>query len=340
MEELKRKARAYDEALEKAKRLYEKGTITESLCHIFPELAESEDERIRKALIEMVHDTTGDELWVDYGIHKEETLAWLEKQGEQKTEVKYVYTKFQIGDTIVEIKPNGYCQPVRVKYIGDGAYSCESDDGKRSLSFPIINQDDYELVEQKHAWSEEDEKKLNYLIALLQNSTMTNVALSATNEGIEDFLKSLKNRVQPQPKQEWSEEDKDFIERLIDVTELWVNGKSVRKLYSTALMYQEWLKSLKNRVQPQPKREWSKEDEMKWSSVLQVLQNIKDNYPIVNVAPEFNWFKSLKERYTWKPSIEQIEAIRLARSFVVDDFSEKSTLSDILAELEKHLKKL
>lgn len=41
---------------------------------------ESEDETIRKALIEMVHDTTGDELLIDYGIHKEEALAWLEKQ--------------------------------------------------------------------------------------------------------------------------------------------------------------------------------------------------------------------------------------------------------------------
>ena len=46
--------------------------------------AESEDEKVRKALIEMVRDRTGDELWVDYNVHKEEVLAWLEKQGEQK----------------------------------------------------------------------------------------------------------------------------------------------------------------------------------------------------------------------------------------------------------------
>ena len=51
----------------------------------FPELAGSKDERIRKALLEMVHDTTGDELWVDYNVHKEEALAWLEKQGKQKS---------------------------------------------------------------------------------------------------------------------------------------------------------------------------------------------------------------------------------------------------------------
>ena len=42
------KAKAYDKALERAKKLYEQGTITENLSYIFPELKESEDERIRK----------------------------------------------------------------------------------------------------------------------------------------------------------------------------------------------------------------------------------------------------------------------------------------------------
>ena len=37
--------KAYKEALERARKLYEKGTITESLNYIFPELKESEDER-------------------------------------------------------------------------------------------------------------------------------------------------------------------------------------------------------------------------------------------------------------------------------------------------------
>lgn len=48
----------------------------------FAEFEGSKDEEIRKALLEMVHDTTGDELWIDYNVHKENALAWLEKQGE------------------------------------------------------------------------------------------------------------------------------------------------------------------------------------------------------------------------------------------------------------------
>lgn len=163
----------HEEKLKEAKKLYESANAAERyiLEWLYPELKESEDETIRKSLIEMVHDTTGDKLWVDYGIHKEETLAWLEKQGEQKP------------------------------------------------------------------------------------------ALS----------------------------EKDEVMRL---------------------------------------------------TVLQVLQNIRDSYPNVNVNPEINWLESLKERYTWKPSEEQIKAVRLARSFVVDDFDENPTLSEILIELEKQLKKL
>ena len=56
-----------------------------ALVTLIPELAESEAELIRKALVEMVHDTTGDELWVDYNVDKEDAIAWLEKQRETYT---------------------------------------------------------------------------------------------------------------------------------------------------------------------------------------------------------------------------------------------------------------
>lgn len=60
----------------------------ERLEVIFPELKEkeSEDERIRKALIEMIHDTTGDECEDCYHVSKESVLSWLEKQGEKTTD--------------------------------------------------------------------------------------------------------------------------------------------------------------------------------------------------------------------------------------------------------------
>lgn len=71
----------YLEALEKARQFSEHPLQEDSSSiveYIFPELKESEDERIRKALIRF-HKSTID---VD-GIKGEDIIAWLEKQGEK-----------------------------------------------------------------------------------------------------------------------------------------------------------------------------------------------------------------------------------------------------------------
>lgn len=68
----------YEEALERAR----KGM---PMDEVFPELKESEDERIRKALIEVFKKKLerGYE-WVEYGIPNRSVLDWLEKQIEQQ----------------------------------------------------------------------------------------------------------------------------------------------------------------------------------------------------------------------------------------------------------------
>ena len=75
----------------------------EDLDNAFPELRERNDEKIRKALMEMVHDR--DDLWIDYDIQKEEALAWLEKQGKQKP-TNNVEPKFKVGDWVVFFNNN------------------------------------------------------------------------------------------------------------------------------------------------------------------------------------------------------------------------------------------
>ena len=81
------KARAYDEALERAKmilcNILEGSASVRDIETIFPELRESEDERIRKWLIE--------EMKIHYDFESrslnpmvEKALIWLEKQKEQK----------------------------------------------------------------------------------------------------------------------------------------------------------------------------------------------------------------------------------------------------------------
>lgn len=80
----------YKIALENARQFSEHPLLEDSSCiveYLFPELKESKnikDEKIRKAITEMIRDTTGDSLWIDYDVHKEDAIAWLEKQGKQE----------------------------------------------------------------------------------------------------------------------------------------------------------------------------------------------------------------------------------------------------------------
>lgn len=90
--------------------------------------------------------------------------------------------------------------------------------------------------------------------------------------------------------------------------------------------------------QGERKLAWSEEDEKKLIKVISIVQNVSsyDN----QLDGYIEWLKSLRPQNLWKPSDEQIKAIRLARSFVVDDFCDHPTLSEILMELEEQLQKI
>ena len=82
------KAKRYDDALERAKlsrlQLLNIGEEATEIEYIFPELKESEDERIRKELLESFkyqqRESRTDKEWLN-GIKLSEVVTWLEKQG-------------------------------------------------------------------------------------------------------------------------------------------------------------------------------------------------------------------------------------------------------------------
>ena len=82
------KAKRYDEALARANEMIKAMTNiggvakVDDIQHIFPELKESEDEKIRKELIAYCQVNMG-HTW--HNIKQEDYIAWLEKQGEKGT---------------------------------------------------------------------------------------------------------------------------------------------------------------------------------------------------------------------------------------------------------------
>ena len=103
----------YKEALERAKKLYEQGTITESLNYIFPELKEMDELTWLTKYIEE------EAYYLSIDIRDEEdriklknlkrSLAWLEKQGEQYVPSKeMILNVWELGNIWKEIT-KGIC---------------------------------------------------------------------------------------------------------------------------------------------------------------------------------------------------------------------------------------
>lgn len=79
----KEKARAYDEAIKRAKALYDNNQPISGnnviINNIFPELVESEDEKIRKAIIDGLREMKNSFHTIS-SIKIDDAIAWLEKQ--------------------------------------------------------------------------------------------------------------------------------------------------------------------------------------------------------------------------------------------------------------------
>ena len=105
----------------------------------------------------------------------------------------------------------------------------------------------------------------------------------------------------------WSEDDE----------KMWLSAiEYVRTHPAQTRSVVEWLKSLKERVIPQPKQEWSEEDERIVTRIVESLSAYADKLQYEGFChnsevlyEQIDWLKFIKERYTWKPSDEQMEAL-------------------------------
>lgn len=226
---IEEKAQAYDEALKWMENVYPTLSHEQQMEAevFFPIFKESEDEKIRKELIDIVKKSPITFAFEDKG----KVLAWLEKQGKQKPTNK-IQPKFKIGD-IIRFKGNetlkGEEETHKIVNYDNELYVFA--DGTTDL---FCEQDLYELVEQKPTeWSEEDEEKFRDVIRLIEQGA----PVQSMRDHYTNWLRILKDRVQPKPKQEWSEEDIMRIDNLIAIIE--------NRGYPD---YVSWLKSLKDKM--------------------------------------------------------------------------------------------
>ena len=203
---------------------------------------------------------------------KEAGYKWDDK----KKELKKIEHKFKVGDIIKYVGEREEFSKEKhtIKKILDDCYLTIDD-----MYIPFKFEEYYILINQNPAWSEEDEKILN------------------------EFIESLR----------------------------YCNGNGYDKQI-------DWLKSFKDRVQPQPKQEWSEEDKFHIGRIISYLDSFKAyNAPHIEpIKKEIDWLKSIKDKYTWEPAEEQIKALN--KTIELSNFGIDQNRRKILESLYNDLK--
>ena len=169
----------YNEAFERAKKLKETcdSTAVIGWCeYIFPELKESEDEKIRKEIIKLVKFFYGSSLAYKHTISRDKMLAWLEKQGEMNIQ----------NNNPLKIEPDKFYFCIKDYFAGGCCRSKKGDvvlakNGMNMMGLSPEQASEYFIPinpfkEKAVAWFEKQSDKLQGLSALeaLQEEMLDN----------------------------------------------------------------------------------------------------------------------------------------------------------------------
>lgn len=344
----------YEAMVQRARELHEAGNfLTKKQMEIVcPELAESEDERIRKELIGQVEKS---------GHHpsdKARWLAWLEKQKEQKPAEYIKRNSKEWYSLLTEQYDKGFwkgkAEQKPVEYLDkDKVYAImtkltnlsqsqliptNSDEFKKlhEITSEVRDLLDYP-IEQKPAWSETKELVFKDICNHLEVEGYSGWVL---------LLNALRNG-EFQPKVEWSDEDEKMIKSLILGIDKYVffAGIKSKKIIT-------WLKSLR----PQKQEQKSKLEEYD-ETPIQWLKRLVRSYPSpITTMYEtecrsdlISWLDNISVRLAqpqkyakshWKPSEEQMEALKAAIGYGSISSISDTTKLVVLHELYEQLKKL
>ena len=235
-----------EKALDVVRQMVADGQVSQEVSEkYFPELAGSEDEKIRKGIIrnleylaDRAEGFVKDEL--------KERIAWLEKQGEPTDKIE---PKFHVGDWVIVSTTKGdkVVQIASVEHFKDDYPSYITTEGRwfgNGTKARLLTYKDVEtitlpesrvIVNQKPSWSEEDERNLNDAILFIKTGTY-----SLDKDNLINWLKSLRPQKQWKPSEE---QIKTYKEVYADI--LSAKGFDLGTINSDLNRLEEELKKLK-----------------------------------------------------------------------------------------------
>jgi len=391
---IEQKAKAYDKALERARKLKEdpQGVFYEyspkegdTICdYIFPELKESDDERIRKAIIDFlwkekiflqeVHSSVENNPKYRFVM---DAIAWLEKQGEQKPQGKTALEAIneEKVDNSNKVEPKDYnsIDPLFGKPVDkiepkfhEGDWVVSKLDGKaRQISevhcdeyneYYIVEGNGYDIKEYDrlhHLWTIQDAKDGDVLVnwnntvfifkAIEDETVKFHIAYNEKWDTVKTPSTKLSHLGLPEPQFEFHPATKEqcniLMKEMADagytfdfekkelkkvdneevngedygIDSLWHAQNILERTLGKVDGYQSddgilehkcAITAVKKLYEKKP-TEWSEEDKNRINRLIAYFED-KESFTAEDDIVYANWLKSLKDRYTWKPSKEQM----------------------------------
>ena len=346
-----------EELIRHARAMYECSQTPESVKSAlekeFPELKGSEDERIIQFFAELATGACGgpgQKYYEELGLNYDKVMTWLESKKEQKP------AKFSIGDYVKDTNYHG--EPIyKIVQMDSECYICEYQGpksiGDRAIMHFSFNNPYLRIVPKPVEWSEEEKDIINEVVSILINDENR-----ADNKAEEDRLAYLAEKIQslrPQPKVEWSKEEKERIRQngRLDVCynpekyglchKVEWDEEEMEMLVSIIHDYEMtaksfcgndgkimFLKAIRDGEYGLSKQEWSEEDDKMLKSIIEDSQNCH----ILGVD-QIDWIKSLRPQYHWKPSDEQLRPLEYAIDYFKKKGNDTTYLESLLNDLNE-----
>ena len=294
--------RKYKDALGWMQSLYDclHGATKEDAEHYFPELKESEDEKIRKGIIKYLYfikDKDGS--YMPNNIPFDDMIAWLEKQGESNPADK-IGPKFHEGNWVVYNNPNAVSPICQIAEVDEDIIDLIGLQGERFQTKSL------ELNENYHLWTIKDAKDGDVLNANGapfiykkhdKNFVYFYCGINLADEFIiANNIDTWNNNSKVYPA---TKEQRDLLfQKMKESGYEWDAEKKELKEISQRMISAEAKEALYD------KPTWSEEDERICRNIVNDIANDKSmcKYEISKgiCDEQINWLKSLKQRLKGK----------------------------------------
>lgn len=241
--------KAYKDALERAR-------AGKPMNEVFPELHESEDERIRKEIIDYLSNEQHNVKQLTPRTNEfEDWIAYLEKLKEQKQKIKVRIPKFRVGDIIQRVPLERWDSSKKITSIDEHGYNYNLSHLGDTVSGGAIGfafENEYELVEQKPT-EKQDYSGLTKLERAIHRGFLCagveNVPVEIVKETAQE------GRLVQMKSAEWSAEDERMLSRCIksiECSKMFAETKTFKEAKDKEI---DWLKSIR------PQSHWKPSEE-------------------------------------------------------------------------------